>query len=75
MFEYMIMYCMVVGLGDDTQARCNIIRTGSYMSRPLCKRAAQLRENNLRWLHYEKHGFGEHSPAFVADNFCQEKSI
>ncbi len=74
MFEYLILYCLVTGLGDSTQARCHMIETGSYVSKPLCMRAARLRENNLRWLHYEKYGY-EDAPAFVADHYCQESSI
>ncbi len=74
MFEYLILYCLITGLGDNTQARCHMIKTGSYLNKPLCMRAARLRENNLRWLHYENYGY-EDAPAFVADHYCKERSI
>ena len=78
MFEYLILYCLVTGLGDSTQARCHVIEARSNKileNQPkLCMRAARLRENNLRWLHYEKFGF-ENAPAFVADHICQEHPI
>ena len=77
MFEYVILYCLVMGSGTATEARCDYVGRKNFVTASACYRAGKQAEDALRVNHWETWAevpIGER-PRFVADVRCGEQSI
>ena len=77
MYEFVILYCLVMGSGTATEARCEYIGRKNFVTASACYKAgrrveASLRDNHVRtWAEVPMN----ERPSFVADTRCGESSI
>ena len=69
----MIIFCVVSGLGKNTEAVCDSHTAGNYVSKSACIRQGRLREYSLRLLHRERYGDG--ATVLIADYVCNEHDL
>ena len=77
MFEYVILYCLVMGTGTATEARCDYIGRRNFVTASACYSSGKKAEDALRVNHLKS--WAEvpmrERPSFVSDVRCGEQSI
>lgn len=77
MYEFVILYCLVMGSGTATEARCDYIGRKNFVTASACYKSGKRAEDALRLNHvntWAEVPIGER-PSFVADMVCGEQSI
>ena len=77
MFEYVILYCLVVGSGTATEARCEYLGRKNFVTASACYKSGKQAEDALRVNHLKSWAGVPMSerPSFVSDVRCGEQSI
>ena len=77
MYEFVILFCIVMGSGSATDARCEYMGSRDFVTASACFKAGQRFEQSLRAQHIEvwKDVPAGERASFVADVVCAEQSI
>jgi len=77
MYEYVILFCLVMSPGANTEARCEYIGKKNFATASACYRTGTKVEKALRDNHiatWSEVPAGQR-PSFVSDVVCAESSI